>query len=136
MAAITLGTGVLAGAGAIPSQSIPSGITTIAGQIGFIDADGTIKRASLTLVVADYQCGVLLNSAPTIGQPNTLITEGLVNGCTGVVAGTTYFISATAGSICPEADLTTGQRALPFCIAITSTSVYVFKKTYFGAIRA
>lgn len=137
MAAITFGTGVVAGAGATVFPPANSGVVTLAGQAGYVDpADGLIKKASIGLVTADYQCGVIINSAPTAGQPNTLVTEGTVNGCTGLVQGTVYYISATQGSVCPEADLVSGNRVLPFCVALSSTSVYVFKKTYFGVSRA
>lgn len=55
--------------------------------------------------------GVLLNGAAS-GQPVSYVTEGDVTIGATLTAGTFYFLSATAGGICPFGDLTTGDRVV------------------------
>lgn len=56
------------------------------------------------------------------GQPITVQTGGKITIGATVAQGTMYGISATAGGICPMADLTTGNYVTPLGLA-TSTTV-------------
>lgn len=66
--------------------------------------DGTDEEAGSAGV------GIALNGCSD-GQPITVLTAGDITIGATVVAGTCYFVSATAGGICPHADLVTGNRA-------------------------
>lgn len=78
--------------------------------------DGTAEEAE-TLYIA-------LNDAAA-DQPVTLMSGGVVNLGAILTVGVVYVLSATAGKICPAADLVTGNR-LTILGAATTTSLLKF----------
>jgi hypothetical protein len=65
--------------------------------------------------------GIALNTTTAAGQPIAVATGGdLTLGAT-LTAGSRYYVSGTAGGICPEADLTTGMEVSLIGIAKSAT---------------
>lgn len=97
---------VAAAAGAKIDRTKFAGETITAGMPVYIDpADGKAKIAdnnvSATLA-AVY--GIALNGASN-GQPVDICTEGDINLGATLAIGEIYALSATAGAICPDADV-------------------------------
>lgn len=106
-----------------------AGATITAGQTVYLDtttntyklADG--DGASPLYVVA----GVALNGAAT-GQPLTIQTGGDITIGATVASGIPYFQSATAGGICPAADLLSqsGNKTTLIGIGTSSTKIQLY----------
>jgi hypothetical protein len=105
---------VVPGANATLIQSI-AGETITAGMAVYLkasdsrwwkaQADGTAAESGNGTTLGIAVCGA------SAGQPlviDTADSAGITIGGT-VVVGTIYVVSATAGGICPEADITAGQ---------------------------
>lgn len=86
-----------------------AGAAITAGQSVYLDATtNTIKLADADLSVAAAKgVGIAINNAAS-GQPVTYAISGQINMGATLVKGTTYVVGATAGSVAPQADLTTG----------------------------
>lgn len=101
-----------------------AGATITAGKVLYEDpADKKLKLADCDSATAAARSpiGIALHGASN-GQPLTYLSEGPVTIGATLTAGTTYYLSQTAGGICPLADLATG--AYPVIIGIaTSTTV-------------
>lgn len=115
---------VLASATALTGAGI-AGATITAGQPIYKDTADSNKlkladaNASAATAVVE---GIALNGAAT-GQPVSFVYQDDVFTPGGtLVVGETYVVSATAGSLCPIADLTTGDRPAVCFVAITSTT--------------
>lgn len=79
--------------------------------------------------------GIALN-AGAAGQPAAIMLPGAdINLGATLAAGTAYYLSATAGGICPVGDLTTGDY---FCLlgVAKSTSLLALEIAYTGAAAA
>lgn len=116
-------TSVVAGGGAKTREGV-AGATVTAGQVGYYDEDaGTWKLADCDSATAAARSpdGIFLNSAAA-GQPVKVATGGPVTIGATLTAGIAYYLSATAGGICPVADLSSGDYPTIVGIA-TSTSV-------------
>jgi hypothetical protein len=101
-----------------------AGATITAGQAVYLDTDdGKFKLADADSATsaARVPIGIALNGAAD-GQPLTVLTRGKVTIGATLTAGTAYYLSDTAGGICPVGDLTTGDYPVFIGIA-TSTSV-------------
>jgi hypothetical protein len=82
----------------------------------YLPADSNSATAAAHLPV-----GIALHGAAD-GQPLAFQRSGDITIGATLTAGTTYYLSATAGGICPAADLTTGM--VPCIVGIAaSTSV-------------
>tara|TARA_R110000822_G_scaffold89133_3_gene206098 strand:- start:454 stop:867 length:414 start_codon:yes stop_codon:yes gene_type:complete len=101
-----------------------AGATITQGQPVYRDAtDGLYKLSDCNSATAAVRAvrGIALNAAST-GQPLTIAKSGPVTIGATLVAGVAYYLSGTAGGICPVADLTTGDYPTVLGIA-TSTTV-------------
>ncbi len=88
----------------------PAGESITAGQSIYISAnDGKAYKAQAdgTAAQADV-AGLALNGAGA-GQPVQYATDGAINIGATTAKGTVYCVSATAGGICPIADLASGD---------------------------
>lgn len=87
------------------------GEAVTAGQVGY-KADATEKwmLADNNSATAEVRqgIGIFLNGGG-LNQPCVVQTEGDITVGGTLVPGATYFLSDTAGGICPAADLATGQ---------------------------
>lgn len=114
---------VAAGGGAkiVPGTA---GEAITAGQVVYLDSStGRFKLADNNSATAAVRSpyGIALNGAAA-GQPLSVLTSGPITIGATLTAGVAYYLSATAGGICPVADLATGQYPTVLGIA-TSTTV-------------
>ncbi len=114
---------VVAGGSSVTTDGT-AGAAITAGQVVYRDA--TTGRYLLAdnnsgTAAARSPAGIALNGAAT-GQPVEVLTRGAVTIGATLTPGVAYYLSATAGGICPVADLTTGHYPTIMGIA-TSASV-------------
>lgn len=86
------------------------------------DASATVRMSS--------KGGIALNAASD-GQPLAVLRAGSITIGATLTAGAPYYLSATAGGICPAADLVTGKTVVLLGMA-TSTSVLNVAINYTG----
>jgi hypothetical protein len=101
-----------------------AGATITAGQAIYLEASSnTWKLADNNSATAEARAAtaIALNGAAS-GQPLGYLSSGSVTLGATMTAGVVYYLSATAGGICPVADLTSGQYPCAVGIA-TSTTV-------------
>jgi hypothetical protein len=103
-----------------------AGTAITAGQVVYKAADGTYKLAGTkdALAIVRKPLGIALNGAAA-GQPVAVLTKGPITIGATLVGGTAYYLSGTPGSICPVADLTTGDRPALLGMAISTSVLYV-----------
>jgi hypothetical protein len=77
-------------------------------------------------VAARVASGIALHAAAS-GQPLAVLTSGPITIGAAVTAGVGYYLSATAGGICPVADLGSGQYPsfLGFAISASVISINI-----------
>lgn len=122
---------VIAPASVIPQTS--NAITTTAlagaaisaGQVVYLEAaTGILQLADCNAVTAEARIpvGIALNTAAT-GQPVTFIKGGDLVMSAILTKGARYYLSATAGGIAPEADMTGGGKDVVLIGIARSTTV-------------
>jgi hypothetical protein len=114
---------VLAGTGAKKVNGT-AGATITAGKVVYLESStDKYKLADCDSATAEAKSpkGIALNGASD-GQPLTIIEEGPVTIGATLTAGTAYYLSPTAGGICPLADVLTGDNVVLLGLA-TSTTV-------------
>lgn len=107
-----------------PTEQITAGATITAGQICYQEASSSkAKLADNDNATAEVRGvrGMALGGA-SADQPLTLAKNGAVVDL-GVVltAGVDYYLSGTAGGICPRADVTTGDDPVRIGMALTTS---------------
>lgn len=110
-----------------------AGETITAGQFVYRDSStGKYMKADADAATAAARTprGVALNSASD-GQPLEIQKSGNITIGGTLTAGVTYYLSGTAGGICPLADVGTGEYYCILGIA-TSTSVLALGINYSG----
>jgi len=102
------------------------GATITAGQSVYLDPnDNKFKAFDANLsATAGTLYGVALNGGAN-GQPANVIVGGNYNPGATVAVGTIYVGSATAGGICPAADLATGHYTNVLGVATTASNIAV-----------
>jgi hypothetical protein len=104
-----------------------AGVAITAGQAVYFDT--TVNKwlladSNSATVAAKTAGGIALNGA-ALNQPVVVHVDGdLTIGAT-LVPGTAYYLSATAGGICPAADLTTGSAVCELGLAKSATVLAV-----------
>lgn len=101
-----------------------AGVAVTAGQVVYRDA--TTRKYLLadnngTPAAARVPRGIALNNA-AINQPLSIALAGPVTIGATLTAGTSYWLSDTAGGICPFADVGSGENSVLVGVA-TSTGV-------------
>jgi hypothetical protein len=102
-------------------------VTITAGQVLYADAsDGfKLKLAQCDTTAAEAAVvGIALNGG-SANQPIRYITRGKYNPGGTVTIGIIYALSAAAGAIAPNADLTTGNRVTVLGIGTTASEIDV-----------
>ena len=118
-------TAVLAGSGANVSRSETAGATLTQGQVVYRDsADSKCKLSDSNGTGTRQVDGIALNAASS-GQPLSILKGGDLTLNAALTAGVPYFLSGTAGAICPEADVTTGMQKIQIGIAKSTTVLHV-----------
>lgn len=101
-----------------------AGATITAGKAVYLDPDDNKYRLadcdSLTAAVRS-PAGIALNGASD-GQPLVVHEDGLITIGATMTAGIAYYLSPTAGGICPVADVLSGDHTVIIGMA-TSTTV-------------
>lgn len=113
-----------------------AGAAILQGQCVYLDeVTNTLKLADADVLASSIAVGIALNAA-AIGQPCSYLPADctITIGAT-VVVGLAYYVSATAGGICPEADLTAGDFAHLIGFA-TSTTVLALHFKGAGVAKA
>ncbi len=117
-------TSVAAGANSVVVNGV-AGAAITAGQVVYLDSsDNRLKLADADSATAAVRSpyGIALNGA-AIGQPVGVLRSGAITIGATLTAGTDYWLSKTAGGICPRADVT-GTGTYPTIVGVaTSTSV-------------
>ena len=128
MADLTLtAANVLAGSNATTNLGT-AGATITAGQVVYFDdTTKTYKLADTDSATAAVRSpiGIALNGASS-GQPLMVQTGGDITLGAVLTAGVAYYLSGTAGGICPVADVTSGDYPVILGMA-KSTSVLAIK---------
>lgn len=126
---------VAAGTNASKASSYLAGADITAGQAVYLDTStSTMKLADADTLAASAAFGVALNSAST-GQPITVQKQGNITIGATVVTGKAYYVSTTAGAICLESDLSTGD--FPHFLGFaTSTTVIALDPKACGVAKA
>ena len=126
---------VAAGTNASKVSSYLAGADITAGQAVYLDTStSTMKLADAETLAASGAFGVALNSAST-GQPITVQKQGNITIGATVVTGKAYYVSTTAGAICLESDLSTGD--FPHFLGFaTSTTVIALDPKACGVAKA
>lgn len=124
MADITITAANVAASGATVVADCTAGATITAGQVVYLESSSnTVKLADSDSATAEVRSpyGIALNGAAS-GQPVKVLREGLITIGATLTAGLAYYLSKTAGGICPVADIASGGYATVLGIA-TSTTV-------------
>lgn len=113
---------VISGSGAVFKDGT-AGEAVTAGKVGYFNTSTRrwmLADADSATVQARKAIGVFLNSAGT-GQPVKVQTEGPITIGGTLTAGVGYYLSGTAGGICPVADVGTGEYVCLLGLAISTT---------------
>jgi membrane-bound inhibitor of C-type lysozyme len=125
---------VIQGSGAVTSTGV-AGVSITAGQSVYLDTtDSKYKLADADLAASVNEAAIALHAA-ALDQPLTVQTGGtLAIGAT-VAVGTAYYVSATAGSICLESDLASGD--FPYLLGYaTAAGTITMMRRNFGVAKA
>jgi len=102
-----------------------AGETIVAGKAVFLNAATNKWMLSDNNGTGTRQVkGIALNGA-SLNQPLSVLKDGDVTIGATLVAGQDYWLSATAGGICPRADLATGMDTILIGIAKSTTVLAV-----------
>lgn len=118
---------VLASDSATPVRRGIAGATIGAGHVLYVDtaADNVLKLADADALASSQVAGIALNGA-AVGQPVEYIEadpEFAPGGTT--VAGTTYYLSTTAGAICVIGDLASGDYVTVMGVGLAGNLIHL-----------
>lgn len=110
-----------------------AGATITAGQVVYLDtATNTYKLADTDSATAAVRSpsGIALHGSLS-GQPLTVLTAGPITIGAALTAAVAYYLSGTAGGICPVADVAAGDYT---CIIGIATSTTVLEVKFLGGL--
>jgi hypothetical protein len=123
MADLTITAASVAKGARTNTKSGTAGAAITQGQPVYLDSvTGTLFPADADVLASAAVVGIALNAAST-GQPVAYQTSGPITIGATVVVGTAYYASTTAGGICLESDLATGDFATFLGFATTTTVI-------------
>lgn len=114
---------VVRGSNAVVERNYDAGETITAGQAVYFDSSTSkwMKAdANGSSALARTPRGIALNGASS-GQPLAVQTAGDITIGATLTGGTEYYLSDTAGGICPLADVGTGEYFATIGIAKSAT---------------
>jgi len=118
---------VAAGTGAVIEHGT-AGATITAGQVVYLDEASTgrylLCDTDSATSAARKPRGIALNAASN-GQPLAIVKSGPVTIGATIVAGVAYYLSGTAGGICPVADVAAGDYPSVIGMALSTTVLSV-----------
>lgn len=114
-----------------------AGATIAAGDALYIDASDSnkLKLAIATSLAGAAFVGIATHAALS-GQPVQYIPAGAITIGATLVVGTIYVVSATAGKICPVADLVSGNYLTIIGMPSTTSILQVYPKASGTALAA
>lgn len=113
---------VVAGTGAVTVQGT-AGETITAGQVLYKKAaDSKWYKADTDSATSEVRipAGIALNGA-SAGQPLLVQKSGQITIGAAVLAGVAYYLSGTAGGICPVADVAAGDYTAIIGLGVSTT---------------
>ncbi len=124
-------------ASTIPLTRGVAGATIAAGDALYIDAadSNRLKLAVATSAAASVFAGIATHAA-LAGQPILYIPAGAITIGATLHVGTIYVVSATAGKICPAADLVAGNYVTIIGMPSSTTVLEVYPKSSGTALAA
>lgn len=124
---VITGTSVVKGTGAT-TETLTAGAAITAGQSVYKDASDANKAkltdADSATAAARVFYGLALNGAAS-GQPVVVQTGGIITIGATVAVGVAYYLSDTAGGICPFADLESGDYPTIIGIGVSTTQIKI-----------
>jgi hypothetical protein len=114
-----------------------AGATIAAGDALYIDTSDSnkLKLAIATSAAAAVFAGIATHAALS-GQPVQYIPAGAITIGATLAIGTVYVVSATAGKICPVADLVAGNYLTIIGMPSTTSILQVYPKASGTALAA
>ena len=114
-----------------------AGATIEAGDVLYIDTSDSnkLKLAIATSAAAAVFAGIATHAALS-GQPVQYIPAGAITIGATLAIGTVYVVSATAGKICPVADLVAGNYLTIIGMPSTTSILQVYPKASGTALAA
>lgn len=113
--------------GGVPWEAVLNGQVAgealTAGMFVVLDSNGHWVKADRDSDAA--YAFVTLHDASGAGSPISVMARGILGGFTGLTPGTLYYLSDTAGRVCPVADVGAGDNYVPVGMAFTDTSLLV-----------
>jgi hypothetical protein len=127
MADLTITAASVAKSGTNTTETGVAGATITAGQAVYLDSTtNTYKLTDCNLAGAKDFRGIALDGASS-GQPLTVLTGGDITIGATMTAGLAYYASATAGGICPYADLVSTDAVIFIGHSHSTTVLHVAK---------
>jgi hypothetical protein len=125
---------VVAGSDAVKVTGV-AGVSVTAGQSVYLDTTtNTYKLADADAAASVNSASIALHAAAA-NQPLTVQTGGTITIGATISVGLAYYVSTTAGGICPEADLSSGDY--PYLLGYGSaTGIITMARKYFGVAKA
>ena len=125
---------ILDGTGKIDVSALPNGIAAdaitatagealAAGDFVYISGTGTVLKADATAIAKQTRGYVL--SAVANGASATVYFDESNTAVSGLTAGATYYLAATAGQVTTTPTTTTGQIVQEVGFAISATQLHV-----------
>lgn len=107
--------------GAVIDTTYVAGETITAGQVLYVkSSDGKLYKAQCDGTTEESTVyGIALNGASS-GQPVAVLTGGQITAGATLTVGAFYYLSATAGGICPYADLVSTNKVVQIFYGATS----------------
>lgn len=116
---------VLASGNHSVDRSGNAGAAIAAGQVVYKDANGAWQLSDANGTTAQKAVGGIALNGAASGQPLAVLQWGDLTMNAVLTAGSRYYLSATAGAICPEADLATGMAVILLGLAKSTTVLAV-----------
>jgi len=103
-----------------------SGSAITAGELVYEQEDGDgvrrLYKADAGGLAMSLVKGIALNSAPGVNQPLVYAYDGIIT-LAGMTANSMYYLSDTAGKLCPAEDLGSGLFTTTIGLAVSASSL-------------
>jgi hypothetical protein len=106
------------------SNTAAAAVALTAGKVVYVNASSKLALSDANVTEAATVSGIVLNAAEA-DQPASIHSSGDLTVSSVLTPGTFYYLSATAGGICPVADLATGHRVIQIGYAKSATVLAV-----------
>lgn len=120
---------VIGGTGATYEEMVAHEALAV-GDFVYKDSDGEAAKADNSSATKAAVYGLVVASAAAAGQKCVVQKTGepTLGAGAGPAQGTVYFISATAGKVCPAADVTSGLYVTAVCVGSGTNKVKLWNK--------